>query len=70
MFYEGKLTTEPSLCWEINFPLRLWKNADPLQHIPIAFVHVEGVEETLTVTTEEGNEKSKSNKEEVKQVVC
>ena len=34
------------------------------------FCHVEGEEEYLTVSTEEGNEQSCSNKQEVNQVVC
>lgn len=33
------------------------------------FCHVEGEEETLQVTTDEGNQQSKSNKAEVEQVV-
>jgi len=37
---------------------------------PIAFVHIEGVEQTLTVATDEGSEKSKSNIDEVLLVVC
>ena len=37
--------------------------------IPIVFCHVEGEEEYLAVSTEEGNEQSCSNKKEVDKVV-
>lgn len=36
---------------------------------PIAFVNVVGLEQTLTVATEEGSERSKSNREEIDLVV-
>ena len=37
---------------------------------PLVFCHVEGEEEALLVTTEEGNEQSKYNKQEQKKAVC
>lgn len=36
---------------------------------PIIFGHVEGKEQTLMISTEEGNENSKANLEEVEQAV-
>jgi len=36
---------------------------------PIIFGHVEGKEQTLVISTEEGNENSKANLEEVEQAV-
>jgi len=36
---------------------------------PIVFVHIEGVEQTMTVATDDGSEKSKSNVDEVLLVV-
>ncbi|XP_021378073.1 helicase with zinc finger domain 2-like [Mizuhopecten yessoensis] len=70
-FYGDKLTTDQKYTagWLVNRPLKIWKNNNPKNHIPIAFVHVEGKEVTLEVSTEEGNEKSKSNLEEAKQAV-
>ncbi|XP_021359819.1 helicase with zinc finger domain 2-like isoform X2 [Mizuhopecten yessoensis] len=64
-FYCGKLETAWSTAWEEQNPLRLWK--DP--NYPYLFCHVEGEEEYLSVSTEEGNEKSCSNQEEVREVV-
>ncbi|OWF38574.1 Helicase with zinc finger domain 2 [Mizuhopecten yessoensis] len=70
-FYEDKLTTDQTYTagWLVNRPLKIWKNNSPKNHIPIAFVHVEGKEVALEVSTEEGNEKSKSNQDEAKQTV-
>ncbi|XP_056018047.1 helicase with zinc finger domain 2-like isoform X3 [Ostrea edulis] len=64
-FYEGKLRTESSPKWDIPNPLNIWINREK---IPIVFCHVEGEEEYLTVSTEEGNEQSCSNKHEVNKV--
>jgi hypothetical protein len=48
----------------------MWpRTNDEHGHIPRVFCHVEGEEETLTVKTKEGNEKSRSNKREIEQVV-
>ncbi|XP_033739216.1 LOW QUALITY PROTEIN: helicase with zinc finger domain 2-like [Pecten maximus] len=70
-FYNEELSTDQTYTsgWLVDRPLKLWKNNSPRDHIPIAFLHVEGTEATLEVSTEEGNEKSKSNLEEAKQVV-
>ncbi|XP_062574963.1 helicase with zinc finger domain 2-like [Saccostrea cucullata] len=65
-FYDGRLLTESSPKWDIPNPLKIWVNRDK---IPIVFCHIEGEEEFLTVSTEEGNEQSCSNKQEVDQVV-
>ena len=39
------------------------------QHVPFVFCHVEGTEDALVVTTEEGSEQSKSNVAEQKKTV-
>lgn len=46
-------------------PLNAWFDKDKRT----IFSHIYGEEEILPVSTEEGNEKSRRNKEEVKQVV-
>ena len=46
--------------------LREWPGGE---HQPIAFCHIEGYEETVSVQTEDGNERSKYNEPEVKHVV-
>ena len=64
-FYDSRLSvgtglqSQPSLldCWPSR-PDR-----------PVVFVHIEGVEQTLTVATDDGSEKSKSNVDEVLLVV-
>ncbi|XP_067677769.1 3'-5' exoribonuclease HELZ2-like [Haliotis asinina] len=63
-FYSGRLTTSPSVAWK-GEPLALW----PVPRVPHVLCHVEGVEESLSVSVEEGNEQSKSNREEVDKVV-
>ncbi|XP_060080727.1 helicase with zinc finger domain 2-like [Ylistrum balloti] len=70
-FYDEKLETDKTYTsgWLVHRPLKLWKNNSPLSHIPIAFFHVEGKEATLEVTTEDGNENSKSNLIEARLVV-
>ena len=65
-FYDGKLLTGSSPKWDIKTPLGIWMNR---KKIPIVFCHVEGEEEYLAVSTEEGNEQSCSNKQEVEKVV-
>ncbi|KAL3868508.1 hypothetical protein ACJMK2_041309 [Sinanodonta woodiana] len=79
-FYDNKLITGPSDLWKegywkegfigqskywISNPLKMW----PHKKYTHVFCHIEGEEEVLTVTTEEGNEHSRSNIEEVKQIV-
>ncbi|KAK3089644.1 hypothetical protein FSP39_005283 [Pinctada imbricata] len=64
-FYKSKLTSEKSKSWEVIEPLKMWLEPQ----IPLVFCHVEGIEECLTVSTEEGNEQSRSNKAEIDQVV-
>ncbi|XP_061168140.1 helicase with zinc finger domain 2-like [Saccostrea echinata] len=65
-FYDGRLQTMSSPKWDIPNPLKIWVNRDK---IPIVFCHIEGEEEFLTVSTEEGNEQSCSNKREIDKVV-
>ena len=43
-----------------------WPNGD---RYPFEFHHVEGIEESSVVSTDQGNEKSKKNKKEVDRVV-
>ncbi|KAK3091404.1 hypothetical protein FSP39_019664 [Pinctada imbricata] len=64
-FYDGRLETKESSKWKTDCPLSMWRKID----IPIAFCHVEGEEEHLTVSTEEGNEMSSSNAKEVEMVL-
>lgn len=66
-FYGGKLQTGKSTSYEEDPPLQIWGNNNDKRHI---FCHVEGEEDILTVSSGEGNIMSRSNKEEVKQVVC
>ena len=59
-FYKGELITPdvkfPS--WDDHFiPDGVWPN----KSFPLVFCHVEGAERTLTVSTSDGNERSKSN---------
>ncbi|XP_025971845.2 3'-5' exoribonuclease HELZ2 [Dromaius novaehollandiae] len=63
-FYERRLNTCPQLS----------RKASVLYHkdnmcCPIIFGHVEGKEQSLMISTEEGNENSKANPEEVEQAV-
>ncbi|XP_069128073.1 3'-5' exoribonuclease HELZ2-like isoform X1 [Argopecten irradians] len=76
-FYENKLETAPSRVWKEDNPLELLKyhGTPPIELLkyhgtPHIFCHVEGEEEYLTVSTEEGNEQSCSNKEEVEKVLA
>ncbi|XP_061168179.1 helicase with zinc finger domain 2-like [Saccostrea echinata] len=64
-FYDKKLITKKSSAWKTKTPLNIWIDKEK----PIIFCHVEGEEEYLTVSTEEGNEQSCSNKQEVDHVV-
>ncbi|XP_056009192.1 helicase with zinc finger domain 2-like isoform X3 [Ostrea edulis] len=63
-FYNQKLITKASPKWETLQPLQMWR--DPKN--PLVFCHIEGEEEYLANTTEEGNEMSKFNKAEIDQV--
>lgn len=49
-----------------NIPLRSWIN----KNIPVIFCNVAGKEDYLPFDTDEGNEQSCSNQEEVEHVVC
>ena len=66
-FYEGKLITRPGL-WR-DKPLNIWPQ-DDYDMYPHVLIHVEGEEKMLTVSTEDGNEQSKSNEQEIDEVVC
>jgi superfamily I DNA and/or RNA helicase len=69
VFYDKKLETRPSRLWNKEL-LPFWpKRKDTGRPIPHVLVDVQGKEETLTVSTEEGNERSKSNLLEVEKVV-
>jgi hypothetical protein len=48
--------------------MRIWPRCQNVTY-PHIFVHVEGEEKVLTVSTEEGNEQSKSNIAEIDEVV-
>ncbi|KAH3696710.1 hypothetical protein DPMN_084186 [Dreissena polymorpha] len=67
LFYEGRLQTARNFCRDQ--PLPIWPEHETLGTIPRVFVHLVGNEEMLTVSTEDGNEMSKSNAVEVDYVV-
>lgn len=54
--------------WKEGRVLDAWTKRDK-KFYPHVFVHVEGEEKVLTVSTEDGNEQSKSNEAELDQVV-
>ncbi|XP_043945796.1 helicase with zinc finger domain 2 [Protopterus annectens] len=64
-FYYGRLKTDPQLA---NRPPSVFYHPKN-KSCPIVFGHVEGKELSLVVSTEEGNENSKGNMEEVAHVV-
>lgn len=64
MFYNGQLITDRSVNDRQGDPLPFWP-----ERVPHIFVDVHGEEETLTVTSDEGNERSKSNEMEAQKVV-
>lgn len=66
MFYNSKLKTKNGL-W-CGSSIDIWPRTSSGRHHHI-LVHIEGEEETLTVSTEDGNEQSKSNAAEVDHVV-
>ncbi|CAC5405137.1 unnamed protein product [Mytilus coruscus] len=65
-FYDGELRTHPGV--GTSPKLQMWPHTID-GHCPHVFCHIEGDEQTLTVKTEAGNEQSKFNDAEVKQVV-
>ena len=67
-FYRGQLKTEFGL-WKEGRVLDIWTSRDKIFY-PHVLIHVEGEEKVLTVSTEDGNEQSKSNEAEIDQVVC
>ncbi|XP_052774243.1 helicase with zinc finger domain 2-like isoform X1 [Mya arenaria] len=65
-FYEKKLRTGLGR-WDDN-PLRIWPE-DQFDTYPHVLIHVEGEEKMLTVSTEDGNEQSRSNEKEIEEVI-
>ena len=65
-FYEGALKTGKR--FHDQDLLDIWPR-DKLNVYPHVFVHINGEERALTVSTEEGNEQSRSNMQEIKHVV-
>ena len=64
-FYDGKLKTANEV--RARKPDKVtWPNGDSY---PFEFYHVEGIEESLVVSTDQGNENSKKNQKEVNKVV-
>ncbi|XP_046567928.1 LOW QUALITY PROTEIN: helicase with zinc finger domain 2-like [Haliotis rubra] len=65
-FYLGKLETGPSNPEEADWYIAPGKELSiwPVSTNPKVFCHIEGEEETFTVTTQDGNEMSKSNVKE------
>ena len=66
-FYEGKLKTGGGR-WRDGDKLDIWPQ-DRKGTYPHVLVHVEGEERFLTVSTEDGNEQSRSNSAEIEHVV-
>ncbi|XP_052763926.1 helicase with zinc finger domain 2-like [Mya arenaria] len=67
-FYGGKLITETG-AWYKNRRDAIWPRNEDGQVRPHIFIHVEGEEKVLTVSTEEGNEQSRSNEAEIYEVM-
>ncbi|XP_045159228.1 helicase with zinc finger domain 2-like isoform X2 [Mercenaria mercenaria] len=65
-FYDNALITMPGL-WKTS-RMHIWPKHMKTSY-PHIFVHVEGEEKVLTVTTEDGNEQSKSNALEIDEVI-
>ena len=64
-FYDDKLKTADEV--RTRTPDNVsWPNGD---RYPFVFHHVEGIEESLVVSTDQGNENSKKNQQEVFKVV-
>lgn len=66
-FYEGKLRTGPGQ-WKEGSVVKVWSDSQG-RNYPHVLIDVRGLEKNLTVSTEEGNEQSKSNDAEVDHVV-
>ena len=66
-FYGGNLKTARKYISR-NDQLDIWPR-DEHNVYPHVFVHIDGQERFLSVSTEEGNEKSRSNLQEVQYVV-
>ncbi|CAG2250000.1 unnamed protein product [Mytilus edulis] len=64
-FYYNRLRTKKSKMWMTESPLKSWVN----KNIPVIFCNIEGKEDYLPFDTDEGNEQSCSNQEEVEHVV-
>lgn len=64
-FYEGKLKTANEVKARIPDYVT-WPNGT---RYPFVFHHVDGIEESLVVTTDQGNENSKKNQKEIAKVV-
>jgi len=56
----------PSLDARLKSFWPAWKSG---KNVPMAFCHVEGEEESSSITTAHGNEQSKANEKEVRKVV-
>lgn len=68
IFYDGQLKTELVFKKKGTSILKIWSKKKSFYY-PHVIIDVEGMENNLTVTSEEGNEQSKSNDAEVDQVV-
>lgn len=65
-FYDEQITTDSSVEKKFkNTNKSVWPHSKDGLPIPVVFCHLEGEEESLTVSSDEGNEYSKKNKEEV-----
>ncbi|CAB4015333.1 Hypothetical predicted protein, partial [Paramuricea clavata] len=64
-FYDGKLETAKNVLDRKPDNVK-WPNGNSF---PFVFHHVEGIEESLVVTTGQGNENSKKNQKEIAKVV-
>ncbi|PIK40191.1 putative helicase with zinc finger domain 2 isoform X1 [Apostichopus japonicus] len=66
-FYDNQLVTDESVTTHAR-PIAkyIWPGKD---RVPQVFCHIEGLEDTQTVKTSEGNENSRSNRIEAKEIV-
>lgn len=75
MFYEDKLKTSSSVddrdkgVKRTKKFLHFWPCHKDKDYVPLVFCHVAGEERELAVTTEQGNQRSKSNLREKDKVV-
>ena len=75
MFYEDKLKTSSSVddrdkgVKRTKKFLHFWPCRKDKDYVPLVFCHVAGEERELAVTTEQGNQRSKSNLQEKDKVV-